>query len=48
MALPKYSLTFTIRGDKLRLTVYRLFKLFGYGLALTKLEKVSDGQGNGN
>ena len=47
--MPKhsYSLVFQLKGQKLRLTVYRLIKIFKYSLALTRLEKVSDGEGPG-
>lgn len=44
----KYSLTFQLRGQTLRLTVYRLFKVFGFGFSLTKLEKVSNDEETGD
>jgi hypothetical protein len=40
MAYPKYSLAFVVKGQQLRLIVYRLFRIFGWSFALTKLEKV--------
>jgi hypothetical protein len=34
----KYSLTFKFREQPLRLTIYRLFRLFGWSIALTRTE----------
>lgn len=39
MPLRSYSLAFTLKGQPLRLRVYRLLKLFGWSIALTRLEK---------
>lgn len=43
MSHPKYSLVFDFRGQKLRLTIFRLFRMFKWSVSLTKLEKVSNG-----
>jgi hypothetical protein len=39
----RYSLTFKLGQVPLKLTIYRLLKIFGYSLAITRLERVHDG-----
>ena len=38
MAHRKYSLIFKFREQPLRLTIHRLFRLFGWSIALTRIE----------